>query len=70
MVAKALVLAGLMLVAAGVILYFAPGAFGWFGKLPGDVDIERGNTRVYFPITSLLLVSIVLTLLVNLLFRR
>ncbi len=70
MAAKVLVLAGLALVAAGVILYFAPNALGWFGKLPGDINIERGNTRIFFPITSMILVSLALTLLVNLLFRR
>ena len=70
MVAKVLVLTGLVLVAAGAILYFVPGAFGWFGKLPGDINIERGSTRIFFPLTSMIIVSLVLTLLVNLFFRR
>lgn len=70
MAAKILMLAGLALLAAGVILYFVPGALGWFGKLPGDINIERGSTRIFFPLTSMIIVSLVLTLLVNLFFRR
>lgn len=70
MAAKILMLAGLALLAAGAILYFVPGALGWFGKLPGDINIERGSTRIFFPLTSMIIVSLVLTLLVNLFFRR
>jgi hypothetical protein len=45
------------------------GALSWFGRLPGDIRIERENLRVYVPITSMILVSVVLTLLVNLVRR-
>jgi hypothetical protein len=41
----------------------------WFGRLPGDIRIERPHTRIYVPITSMLLVSVVLSLLVTLLRR-
>ena len=62
---------GLLIVAAGVVLMVAgllvwAGGLSWFGHLPGDIRIERGGTRVFVPITSMLLVSVVLTLLVNL----
>ncbi|HEY8520397.1 MAG TPA: DUF2905 domain-containing protein [Gammaproteobacteria bacterium] len=70
MAAKLMILLGIALLAAGLILYFAPGAFGWFGKLPGDINIERGNTRIFFPLTSMIVVSLILTLVLNLLFRR
>ena len=70
MLAKVLVIAGLVLLAAGLILYVAPNAFGWFGKLPGDIHIERGNTRVFIPLTSMILISLLLTVLLNLFFRR
>ena len=49
----AAVLAGLLVLAGGL---------GWFGRLPGDVRIESGNVRVFAPITSMLLVSVVLGL--------
>jgi len=70
MLSKMLIVIGLAVLALGLLLHFAPGALGWFGRLPGDINIERGNTRFFFPITSMIIISIVLTLLVNLFFRR
>ena len=64
-----LIVAGLVLVALGATLLYAPGLLGWFGKLPGDIDIQSGRTRVFIPITSMIVVSVVLTVLLNL-FRR
>ncbi len=64
-----LIVAGLVLVALGTVLHYAPWLLGWFGKLPGDIDIQSGRTRVFVPITSMILVSIVVTVLVNLLRR-
>jgi hypothetical protein len=54
---------GAAVVAGGWLL--ASGWLGWFGRLPGDVRIVTETTRVYVPITSMLLVSLVLTLVVN-----
>ena len=48
----------------------AAGAFNWFGRLPGDVRIEGERTRVYVPLVSMLLLSLVLTILLNLFLRR
>jgi uncharacterized protein HemY len=45
------------------------GMFSWFGRLPGDVRIETDNTRVYVPITSMLIVSVAATALLALLRR-
>ena len=53
--------AGVLLALVGVVAYF--GGLGWFGRLPGDVRIERGSVRVYVPLASMLLVSVALTLL-------
>lgn len=41
------------------------GSLSWFGRLPGDVRLERGATRVYVPWVSMLVVSLALTLVVN-----
>jgi hypothetical protein len=38
----------------------------WFGRLPGDLRLGSGNTRVFIPITSMILLSIILTIVVNL----
>jgi membrane protein implicated in regulation of membrane protease activity len=59
--------AGLVLVLVGLLLW--SGAFSWFGRLPGDIRIEKPNLRVYFPITSMLILSIVLSLLAGILRR-
>jgi uncharacterized protein HemY len=64
--ARWFIIAGIILIAIGLILWLAPGLFSWFGKLPGDIRIEKENTRVFIPITSMLLFSIILTLLINL----
>lgn len=60
-----LMLIGAALVLVGALVRFAPGLFAWFGHLPGDIDIQRDGSRVYIPITSMLIVSVVVTLLVN-----
>ncbi|HEV8581730.1 MAG TPA: DUF2905 domain-containing protein [Thermoanaerobaculia bacterium] len=62
-----LVLLGVAVVVVGLLVW--SGALSWFGRLPGDVRIERENVRFYFPITSMILVSLALTLLLNLLRR-
>jgi uncharacterized protein HemY len=54
-----LVFIGLALVGAG-LLYMA-GMLDWFGRLPGDIRIEGENTRVFIPITSMVIVSIVVS---------
>ena len=66
---RMLLLVGLILVVLGAILHFAPWVLNWFGKLPGDIRIESGRTRVFIPITSMIVVSIVLSVLISI-FRR
>jgi hypothetical protein len=51
-------------------LRYAPWLVNWFGRLPGDIDITRDGSRIFIPITSMIIVSVVLTILVNLLFRK
>jgi hypothetical protein len=45
------------------------GALSWFGRLPGDIRIERESTRIYIPIASMLVISVVLSLLMYLINR-
>ena len=66
--------AGPLLVAAGVVLVLVgllawSGGLGWFGRLPGDIRIERDTVRIYAPIVSMLLVSVVLSLVLYLVRR-
>ena len=53
---------GVALVVVGLLIW--SGGLAWFGRLPGDIRYERGNTRVYAPITSMLLLSVVLSVIV------
>ena len=69
-IGKIILVAGMLLVIIGLVLSYAPGLLSWFGHLPGDIRIERENGAFYFPITSMIIVSIVLTVLFNLFFRR
>jgi hypothetical protein len=68
--ARLLVLLGVVLVAIGLVLTLAPRWAGWIGRLPGDVRVERGGFRFYFPLTTSILVSVLLTLALKLLGRR
>jgi hypothetical protein len=66
-----LVMAGLLIVLIGVLVW--TGGFSWFGRLPGDIRIERDNVRVYIPLVSMLLLSLAGSLLLSILlylFRR
>jgi hypothetical protein len=63
MMAKLLIVAGVLLLVAGLLLLLFPGALGWFGRLPGDIRIEGERGGFYFPIVSMLIVSVVLSLL-------
>jgi len=56
-----LIVAGIVLVVVGLIA--KTGALGWFGHLPGDIQIRRENVRFYFPITSMIVVSVAASLL-------
>lgn len=57
---------GAAVVVIGALVRFVPGLFGWFGHLPGDIDIHGDNSRVLIPITSMIVVSVALTVIVNL----
>jgi hypothetical protein len=70
---RLLVFLGIVLVAVGGVLWLS-GAVGGkvplLGRLPGDIHIERGNWSFYFPLTTSILLSLVLTLVLALLSRR
>ena len=65
-VGSVLMIIGAAIVVTGAVVRFAPGLFSWFGNLPGDIRIENEGSRVFIPITSMILVSVVLTVIVNL----
>jgi hypothetical protein len=67
-IGKVLVVVGLCIAGVGLLLWTGVGKT-WLGKLPGDIQISRGNFSFYFPLATCLLISVVLTLLFWL-FRR
>jgi len=64
-----LLIVGVGLAAVVVGLVVMTGALSWFGRLPGDIRISNGNTRVFIPITTMILLSVVLSV-VSFIVRR
>lgn len=62
---RVLIVSGLVIAAAGVLLTFAD-RIPWLGRLPGDFYVKRENFSFYFPLTTSILVSVVLSLLLYL----
>jgi hypothetical protein len=58
----ALVAVGLLLAAVGAAVLLAPHV-PWLGRLPGDIAVERGNVRFYFPIVTCIVVSVLLSVI-------
>ena len=66
-IGKTLLALGFVITLAGAALTWAPWLVTWFGRLPGDIRVERENYRFYCPVTSMIIASIVLSLLARLL---
>ena len=60
-IGNSLIIAGIALVLIGIAYKF--GLLNWFGNLPGDIKYEGENTKFYFPVVTMLLISVVLSLL-------
>ena len=61
-IGKWMILAGVVLLCFGIVFYFFGEKLSWVGKLPGDIRIEKDNMRVYIPITTMILFSVLLTI--------
>ena len=70
MIGRALIWTGVTFLLIGLTLTYAPWLLSWFGRLPGDIRIERPGGSVFIPFTSMIIVSVLLSLIVNLLMRR
>jgi hypothetical protein len=60
---------GLIALVIGLIVYFFGSKLSWIGHLPGDIRIERENFKFYFPLTTMVLASLLLTLVINIVRR-
>lgn len=68
-IAKTLVFAGALLIVIGAVFMLAQ-KFPWIGRLPGDICIKKENSHFYFPITTCILVSIIISLVLTFLGKR
>lgn len=62
---KYVIVAGIMIAIAGVLIFFFHDKLNWIGRLPGDIRIEKPNFRFYFPIVTMIVFSLVITIIVQ-----
>ena len=63
---KIIIVIGVAIICIGAIVYFWGDKLHFIGNLPGDIKIEKENFKFYFPITTMILLSIVINLLIRL----
>jgi hypothetical protein len=68
-IGRLLLVFGLVLAAVGLVFIFAD-KIPFLGRLPGDILIRKKNVTIFFPLATMILISIVLTVILNLFFRR
>ncbi len=66
---KYIMMVGAGIIVIGVVIYFFHDKLHWIGRLPGDIRIEKKNFSFYFPLTTMILLSLLVTLLIRL-FRK
>lgn len=66
---KTIIIIGLVMVVIGVVMVFGGKLFG-LGRLPGDIMIQKENFSFYFPVVTCIILSILLTIILNILARR
>jgi uncharacterized membrane protein len=64
--ARILIIAGIVLIIIGIIWYFFADKLTWLGRLPGDIRVEKENFKFYFPFSTMILISLILSLLLHL----
>jgi hypothetical protein len=63
-----IIIFGFVIAFVGVVIYFLGGSLSWFGNLPGDIKIEGKNFNFYFPLTTMILVSVILNIIIKIFF--
>lgn len=63
---KYIIVIGAIIILIGIIIYFFADKLHWLGRLPGDIRYENGNTRIYFPVVTMILLSLLLNLIIYL----
>jgi len=60
---KTVIIIGVIIVIIGLLIQFTGFNFNWFGKLPGDIRIEKPGYSFYFPVASMILISVLVSLI-------
>ena len=66
---KYVIVFGILIIIIGIIIYFFHDKLHWIGRLPGDIRVERENFRFYFPLVTMIIFSILITVIVNIIRR-
>jgi hypothetical protein len=66
---RLLMILGVVIAVAGLLIWLGGRYFPWLGKLPGDLRYETDNVKVYFPLVTMILVSIIGTIILNIILR-
>jgi DUF2905 family protein len=62
---KYVIIIGCVILVLGLLIYFFHDKLNWIGHLPGDIRIEKENFRFYFPITTMIIGSVLLSLILR-----
>lgn len=62
---KYIIGAGIILIAVGLIWYYFGDKLGFIGNLPGDIKVEKENFKFYFPLTTMILLSVIMNLFIR-----
>lgn len=68
-IGRLLIFIGLSIAVTGVVILLATRYLPWLGNLPGDIRVEGENYKVYFPLATMILISVIGTILLNLIVR-
>jgi hypothetical protein len=66
---RLLMILGVVIAVAGLLIWLGGRYFPWLGNLPGDLRYETDNVKVYFPLVTMILVSIIGTIILNIILR-
>ena len=66
---KWIIAIGIFIIVVGIVIYFFHDKLHWFGHLPGDIRIEKENFKFYFPITTMIIFSLVVTVIIQIVKR-
>ena len=68
-IGRLLLILGLVIVLVGLLIWAGGRFFPWLGHLPGDIRIERENFKLYFPLATMILLSVIGSIILNIIIR-